>query len=1001
MLTVILGRVGDGKTAYVIKRVGQLIQKGKRSIVIVPDQATYAMEKSICQSVESEGFSLCSVMSFNRFCFKTAASAGVKCPQRLSDSGRLMLIENAVSLHKDELTVYKRSCKKSGFAQRMERMLALLKSCCISPEQLVIMAQGMPESMLKHKLCDTAVIYREYQRLAGADYCDNNDLFALAAANADAPLIRGCEIFVDGFDTLTGQMLWLLQKLIVKNDVTVTLAMNEESPWLYSGQMHTLSQLEQAASFGGGAMRTIQLPKRVRDNAFDGLHNLYSMVKADLSNQKSGGIDLFVAKSIEQEISQVAFSIRNKLKNGARYRDFAVACVDASLISTVERIFASFGMPVFCDTARSMLSQPAVELIISALDACRNHYQSQISDYLSNYLCPLPFDDCERLRLLISELGLTNKEVIEGCDRINQDAKEQLDRLREGLKPLLKLKARLEECNGAGDFAAAVWEFMMGTEVSQKLSMLINRCRANNMLAEADEYKQVWDNMVAQLEQINMLMAKNDQEADVDLYIDMLKRGFESQDCFVLPSTVDLITVGDPERSRFDGIKELYVVGAADGYFPAVASGEGLLSPGELKYINREDKVLTPDMGDSSVRSLFRLFSTLLAPSKLHISYSLKKGRVAQEAGHLLKLIKEVCVVDEVLTSPKDIELASVSGATEHIASCKGALDADAWAALQALKKVGSYDKNSFEFLSDVPTDAKALYGDTPISMSKLETQAKCPLKNLLTGGLRLKENKTYDSDSADIGEIMHYTLEHSVAELMQIEEKKDIDAAIPDVVRKNLYTAARTIHDGVMQHTARAKLLCDRLNKSVTDACFEIMDDVDVFRPYAYEVSFGMEGKKPIRVETANGSVKLRGKIDRVDMTADKALLRIVDYKSSEHKINRDSITAGTTLQLPLYMLAMEQQTGAEGVAMYYRNCFVRGNVCGITCHESDKKAISKQEFRDLLEQSKLTAVRLAADMLAGSSVCASAGSRIGQGSPCDFCPHKNACFARINDRK
>lgn len=69
-------------------------------------------------------------------------------------------------------------------------------------------------------------------------------------------------------------------------------------------------------------------------------------------------IDIFIASDTEAEMRHVAFEIREKLRAGARMRDFAVACCDPGLISLAQRIFSGFSMEVFCDTARSMPAQP-------------------------------------------------------------------------------------------------------------------------------------------------------------------------------------------------------------------------------------------------------------------------------------------------------------------------------------------------------------------------------------------------------------------------------------------------------------------------------------------------------------------------------------------------------------------------------------------------------------------------------------------------------------------
>ena len=126
MLTVITARAGDGKTGAVTDLIGKRMAQVLPSVLIVPDQITYAAERRLCKELDIEGFSLCRVMSFNRFCEAVLRSAGRRCPRRLSDSGRMMLLERAILTSKSELTVYRTACRKSGFAARMERMLALL-----------------------------------------------------------------------------------------------------------------------------------------------------------------------------------------------------------------------------------------------------------------------------------------------------------------------------------------------------------------------------------------------------------------------------------------------------------------------------------------------------------------------------------------------------------------------------------------------------------------------------------------------------------------------------------------------------------------------------------------------------------------------------------------------------------------------------------------------------------------------------------------------------------
>ena len=80
-------------------------------------------------------------------------------------------------------------------------------------------------------------------------------------------------------------------------------------------------------------------------------------------------------------------------------------------------------------------------------------------------------------------------------------------------------------------------------------------------------------------------------------------------------------------------------------------------------------------------------------------------------------------------------------------------------------------------------------------------------------------------------------------------------------------------------------------------------------FRTLGTEVTFGMEGGLPPIVLTLPNGEKaaLRGVIDRIDRyEGDEGVyLRVVDYKSSVHRLEPDKLWYGLQLQLVLYLKA------------------------------------------------------------------------------------------------
>ena len=79
--------------------------------------------------------------------------------------------------------------------------------------------------------------------------------------------------------------------------------------------------------------------------------------------------------------------------------------------------------------------------------------------------------------------------------------------------------------------------------------------------------------------------------------------------------------------------------------------------------------------------------------------------------------------------------------------------------------------------------------------------------------------------------------------------------------------------------------------------------------RPHAFEIPFGSQGVPPLQIDRDGVSVRLGGRIDRLDVAEieDELGYWIIDYKtgSSQHRRGRND---WTHLQLPIYALAVEE---------------------------------------------------------------------------------------------
>jgi ATP-dependent helicase/nuclease subunit B len=92
-------------------------------------------------------------------------------------------------------------------------------------------------------------------------------------------------------------------------------------------------------------------------------------------------------------------------------------------------------------------------------------------------------------------------------------------------------------------------------------------------------------------------------------------------------------------------------------------------------------------------------------------------------------------------------------------------------------------------------------------------------------------------------------------------------------------------------------------------------------FIPEFFEVAFGNFYSGKDKTGSGNnflkdlkaGKVKIRGKIDRIDMNKKEKSYEIIDYKLGGRKPSRDDLDEGISLQLPLYMYAAKELINAQ----------------------------------------------------------------------------------------
>ena len=111
----ICGRAGSGKTTWLCRRIGQAMQQGQPSYLIVPDQYTLQGERELMRHLHAEGLWHAEVLSISRLCERVLAQKP-SLLKPMDRRGEAMAVSRMLLTLQDELTVYGRYAHSPQFA---------------------------------------------------------------------------------------------------------------------------------------------------------------------------------------------------------------------------------------------------------------------------------------------------------------------------------------------------------------------------------------------------------------------------------------------------------------------------------------------------------------------------------------------------------------------------------------------------------------------------------------------------------------------------------------------------------------------------------------------------------------------------------------------------------------------------------------------------------------------------------------------------------------------
>lgn len=919
MIEFVLGRSGGGKTTYLDSLVARAKQQGRAVCLLVPEQESMMRERT---SQQKYGESV-EVLSFHRLCDTLMRLYGGGAKARLGDVATLGILYRAVQAVKPKLSFYRKSASMIGFYQKL---LPVMEDFAAYKADAEVILPLLQNSASYAKYQDLFLIYESYNALRKQEYRNQfDDLDTVVQILKKHSYFENRLVLIDHFAGFTEQEYAILECIFLQADsVALTLTADEQEKTLFAPTLRHLRRLTQLAeSYGLKYKKTVcSSGCRFENNNLGVLekHLFANDVPAHKATD-DGSVRIFCAPGIEEEVRLIASDIRRRVLGGeCRYKDISVVSnVQDKYRHTLEMVFEEMDIPLYSDRKIDVLSRPLFSMILHAFDAVEYGYRFEdMFSLAKTYLCGLDYERVARLENYAFIWNIRGKKwEMEwtqspfGLEAGDDDLKEQLlDEINESRRHLVEPLIEFAEDTRTGkatDLLSAVWRLVENFGVAEQLVTLAESEKSRD---KAEQWLRLYDLLIEMLDQLSIVLGESQiTRKELHDIMEVCLRGYRFG---VVPAFMDQVHFGDMIRSRSGETEHLYVLGAAQGAFPATVSGSQMITDRDIEQFKAQNILLSKDSMTIALEQQFCLYRTV-ASARRSVTFSYAsftaEGNVCLPSKLLSRItdkLIDISVLEDpkLITHPHDLvrHCVTLSPASDKYAEISVFLKEKFGIDVALLRTPKKKDK---------PLDAaivEALYSkELSASQSRLESFVGCPFRFFLDYGLKIRDTRQVTFAANYIGDFVHFGMERllgAVAQEKDLDKWDDsrVDAFLKETAEEYFATNLKDMSSPRFDH------LYDRINRSMCLLGHSVLDELrhSQFVPLRQEYHF--ESKIPL----ANGfCAKINGFVDRVDAAEidGEKWLKIVDYKTGDKSFDVSNIYNGYQLQLPLYSKMLTEQ--------------------------------------------------------------------------------------------
>ncbi|MEG1706485.1 MAG: PD-(D/E)XK nuclease family protein, partial [Clostridia bacterium] len=624
---------------------------------------------------------------------------------------------------------------------------------------------------------------------------------------------------------------------------------------------------------------------------------------------QSDAVELFSASTRKEEVYHLAEKISDYTRLGGRYKDVFVITSDITKYAdSIATIFPQFDIPFFCDLKTNLSDHIFSRYIIDYLTLFKNNFRREDTlHFVKNYLFAhsptpptnaLPSADSYDEDVFVFENYCLKYNI-------NYDFRE-FSLCAQGDEEMLRraesVRARFFNLYSAVTFPSSdkvsaycerIYTLIEQGGVLQNLADLIE-------LQGKNEYSktsaQVYEKFCAVLTQLSTILGE--RFVTLDSFIKSLTNTLASVQISVVPIVNDCVVFANMAKARKHDIIYLALLGCNHAVMPIVKQDVKLLSDNNIRQLAEVHIDLQPQISLENKRERFSLYQLLQEPSaRLYVSYStsdnndtLLPSSIVSELSKMFTSKGKPLSIGQTVGNgiyTRKQALSTIVSQTRRLADMLPVktpyfnLLTDIFAS-----ELSIYTANNYN-MDNITCGNQLFFADTYTSVTKIEDYFICPYKSYLSYGLSLKEREVAELKPSVFGNILHAILENYLSAFALPES---------DITTRNRATASFNYvmsldYNRVLNESKELAHILRALQAEAISLCFELKHQLENshFVPYGLEQKFGYDESSAIVINVGDKQLRLKGKIDRIDIHNNNFI--ILDYKSGRAEYNENML--------------------------------------------------------------------------------------------------------------